>query len=83
MKLYLIKGVLIDYSSGMVCIKAYDIAEARIQFINWLEPFDEESVSLWVKEFDTAIGENNFKTFDLSDTDDNQLGVVYVIWGGS
>lgn len=84
MKLFVVREVLYDFSSGMVAIKALDMVEARSLFVNWLESaLDADAVERYVKEFDKSIGAGYFHTFELTDSDKNKCGIVTQMWGGS
>jgi hypothetical protein len=88
MNLYIIRGVLRDYSSGMVCIKCETVEETRKHFHDWLQPnapyVDEEDP--WghelMTDFDNAIRENKYIVVKVDSDDSNPIGVIANVWGG-
>ena len=82
MNLYIIDEVLSDYWPGMVVIKAKTLEDCREIFAERFagESFYEE---MYMKEFDKAIGDGEYKVLKLSRDDKMPVGVVAVKWGGS
>lgn len=76
--IYLIQGVLYDYTEGMVAIIASDLDECRALFI------DELANGSWsdtiTKEYDLAIKENHYQVVAVGD--DEQSRVVSYVYGG-
>ena len=84
MKLFIVREVLYDHSSGMVAIKAKDMDEARMLFQNWIDSYAVPHYAERFKnEFDKSISAGYFKTFDLAFSDKNETGVVTQVWGSS
>ena len=84
MKLFIVKEVLYDYSGGMVAIKARDSDEARMLFVDWVKEYNvPDYAERFIKEFDISWKAGYYHTFELSDKDKNETGVVTQIWGGS
>lgn len=83
MKLFIIREMLRDYSSGMIAVKAQDLTEARNYFREWMgNGFDDYYVTKHMEEFDLAVGVGAYHTLELADTDENEVGIVTVVWGG-
>lgn len=86
MKLFVITEVLYDYSSGMVAIKAKDMAEARKFFIEWLSDCYNEEMedykNRYIREFDISVKAGYYRSFELSDEDQSESGMVIQVWGG-
>ena len=73
MKLFIIKDILVDYTSGMVIIAANDKDECREIF---LKEFVDEN-SEYKTEFDNAV----FKVIESVGID--EPGLVDYVYGGS
>ena len=73
MNLYIINGVLSDYTSGMVVIAAENIVRAGVIFMN-NDEFDGN-----LREFDSAVSRGNYKTIEGVN---HPEGVVSYVHGG-
>jgi len=83
MKLYIIRNVLNDYTSGMVIIKAEDLEQARGFFA---ERFQEHDDAVYegelIGEFDVSIKNDDYTVLDLAVSDQTPAGIVQIVWGG-
>ena len=77
--IYLIQGVLYDYTEGMVAIIASDLDECRALFVDeFANGFCSDTV---VKEYDESIEKNNYDVIVVGENEQSRV-VSYVYGGG-
>ena len=85
MKLFIIKGVLNDWTPGMVIIKSKDLESCREYFIQKFLPEDYdqgEDIDSTLLDYDYSVKTGNFIEMELSDTDSKQEGIITLVFGG-
>jgi hypothetical protein len=85
MNVFLIKGVLADYSTGCILIKAESILQARDCFKEWLSNtgLDEKDVDEELYYFDESVKSNKYIEMMIDKKDSKPIGVIHAQWGGS
>lgn len=84
MNLYVIKGVLQDYSSGCAIIKAESILQARDFLNSFLKEYgmDEQDVDEEIHYFNQSMKTNNYIEMVLDKKDSKAPGIIHLQWGG-
>lgn len=81
MNLYVIRGVLVNWSAGMVVIKAKDLDACRQFFIKEFVDLEEDHDSYLI-DYDHSITQNRYSVLKLADDDQTEEGIVQYIFGG-
>lgn len=71
-----------NWSAGMVIIKAKDLNACREFFIKEFIPNPDDDDDSYLVDYDHAISKNNYSVLKLADDDQAEEGIVQYIYGG-
>jgi hypothetical protein len=83
MNLYIIRGILHDYYSGMAIFKANTLEDVREMFCKKFIILYAADADDIVSDYDQAIYDKKYTILKLAEDDPHPEGFVDAIWGSS